>query len=132
MARISRLMMPVCLCFMVLVPTFSSAQSARPYSQRATNKVRANSYLVNDLGLKPDLIDRRNPQERRRDQELYKHYNRLAELDIILQVATKTKDIALQERAEQIRRLEMQRYYQFMQLLNQPSTTQMLAKQSKR
>ncbi|MBI5507736.1 MAG: hypothetical protein HY903_03170 [Deltaproteobacteria bacterium] len=65
----------------------------------------------------PESVDLRGELERRRDQEMQRHYARLAELDVIDEVAARENDAALSERVEAVRRKEERRYWAVMQRL---------------
>jgi hypothetical protein len=62
----------------------------------------------------PDL---RGELERRRDAEMAKHFTRMAELDVIADLAEKAHDFTLAERVEEIRRKETGRFRDAMQEL---------------
>jgi 5-enolpyruvylshikimate-3-phosphate synthase len=64
----------------------------------------------------PDL---RGEIERRRDAEMVKHFSRMAELDVIAELAEKNHEVALAERAEEVRRKETDRFRDVMQELKQ-------------
>lgn len=51
------------------------------------------------------------------DGENQKHYARIAELDILLDLASKQKLLALEERADATTRREMSRYFRRLQVL---------------
>jgi hypothetical protein len=83
---------------------------------RATVKTRQGSVLKSDK-LLPAPVDLRSEAERRRDAELRTHFSRLAELDVIAAVAADSKDVALQEDVEEVRRKEVQRHQKTMMAL---------------
>jgi hypothetical protein len=62
----------------------------------------------------PDL---RGDLERRRDTEMIKHFSRMAELDVIADLAEKAHDLTLAERVEEVRRKETGRFRDAMQEL---------------
>ena len=84
----------------------------RSYSQHAFTKIRAGSLLASDTVVVADTEVRSN-LEKRRDAELLRHYERLARLDVIAEMCG-TQD-HVQERCDQLRRSETQRFYLAMQ-----------------
>lgn len=87
----------------------------RRYQTRVT-KLRQGSVLRRDKAL-GETVDLRGEFERRRDFEIIQHYTRIAELDVIEAVARKEKDLKLIERAENVRRKELRRFWAVMQKL---------------
>lgn len=87
----------------------------RSYNQHALNKIRPGSMLRSEAPPPDEPEDLRGELERRRDAELTKHYGRMAELDVIAELADKVHDLALAERTEDIRRKEVQRFREAMQ-----------------
>ena len=75
----------------------------RNYLQRSYTKIRPGSMLRGENGaptaLPPDL---RSAAGKRRDQDVLKHFARLAELDVIDDMAEKRKDVSLQENVEEV------------------------------
>lgn len=70
------------------------------------------------IAVPPDL---RSAAGKRRDQDVLKHFARLAELDVIDDMAEKRKDVSLQENVEEVRRKEMERFHALMQELRSVS-----------
>ncbi len=85
-------------------------------SKRGASATRPGSLLKRD---KPvgEKVDLRGELERRRDFEIVRHYTRVAELDVIEEIAHEHDDLALAERVEGIRRKELRRYLAVMQRL---------------
>ena len=75
----------------------------------ANKKKRAGSYILGNRGLsrKPDL---RGDFERRRDQELLKHFTRAAQLDAIARRAKIAGANEILTRIDRIRRIEDSRH----------------------
>ncbi len=84
--------------------------------RREINKIRQGSLLKRDAPAEeaPDL---RGDAERRRDQEVVRHFERIAELDVIEQLAAREDDLALLERVEAVRRKELRRHWARLQQL---------------
>ena len=90
-------------------------------SQRALTKIRPGSVLGAHDAVVPKPPDLRGELERYRDNEITKHYSRMAELDVIAELAEKSHEVALLEEVEEVRRKEVQRFRQAMQQLRQRS-----------
>ncbi|MBI3178516.1 MAG: hypothetical protein HYZ27_02575 [Deltaproteobacteria bacterium] len=86
--------------------------------KRPLSKLRADSLLKRDAPM-PVLTDVRGDVEKRRDQELVRHYSRMAELDVIAAVAAAEGDDALGERVESVRRKERRRFLALMRQLHE-------------
>jgi hypothetical protein len=76
---------------------------------KSLSKVRPGSVLKN-AEPEPPAPDLRGLIERRRDWEVVAHFQRLAELDVITELAIKNNDGSLADRAEAVRRLEIERF----------------------
>ena len=70
------------------------------------------------IPLPPEL---RSAAGKRRDQDVLKHFARLAELDVVDDLAERRKDVSLQESVEDVRRKEMERFHALMQELRSSS-----------
>lgn len=90
----------------VAAPPAPSKGGKQKYHKKET---RDGSYIVNNTPMAepPDL---RGAYEKQRDEELAVHYQRLARLDYISQLAEQSKNTRLLERVETIRRREVQRH----------------------
>ncbi len=93
------------LILCVLAPAPAPKGKAK-YHKKET---REGSYIVNNTPMAepPDL---RGSYEKQRDEELTLHYQRLARLDYISEIAESTKNTRLLERTETVRRREVQRH----------------------
>ncbi len=91
--------------------------------KRPATKLRADSLLKRDVPM-PGLVDVRGDFEKRRDQELVRHYTRMAELDVIAAVAREQHDDALGERVESVRRKERRRFLALMRRLYETARQQ--------
>jgi hypothetical protein len=85
---------------------------------RAVRKTRQGSLLKRDKP-PPAGVDLRGELERRRDFEVLRHYTRVAELDVIEELARSANDLDLAERVETVRRKEQRRYLEVMQRLRE-------------
>lgn len=92
---------------------------ARSYNQHAYTKIRPESLLQQSSNA--NMLVFQDPPfthgalQTRRDNELLRHYTRIAELDAVDELAKKMADHQLQERVEEIRRKEVNRFYAAMQ-----------------
>ena len=93
-------------------PSLPTASKPSPPVRNLT-KTRPGSVLKSDK-LLPGLVDLRSDAERARDAELRNHFSRLAELDVMAQVAIDRGDTQLEEHVEQVRRKEEQRHQKVM------------------
>lgn len=82
----------------------------------STDKTRQGSILKRNKPLE-DPPDLRGAHEVKRDKELALHYKRLAELDVIAQLADKDGDSNLAELCESVRRKELVRFRLVLQSL---------------
>ena len=81
-------------------------------------KKRKGSYLLGNRGLS-ELRDLRGDFERRRDQEVLKHYTRTAQLDAIARRAKIAGAAAILTRIDRIRRVEDTRHRLVMKEIRQ-------------
>jgi hypothetical protein len=108
-------------CFRLAVaaaamPAADADLGPRNYTQRAANKLRPGSLIKSEgAEVRAPYIDLAGALGRRRDDELEKHYARLAEMDVIAELAVKHRDVALAERVENVRRKETERFFVVMQ-----------------
>ncbi len=79
---------------------------SKPNKKKET---RDGSLIVNNTPM-PQPPDLRGTYEKARDDELIVHYQRLARLDYIAELATAQNDNRLLERVENVRRRETQRH----------------------
>ncbi|MBN1962663.1 MAG: hypothetical protein JW841_17155 [Deltaproteobacteria bacterium] len=80
---------------------------------RKTIKTRRDSVLDGDM-LLPAPVDLRSSAERIRDKEMQLHFSRLAQLDVIEEIANQRDDTKMAEWCEQVRRNEVQRHQKVM------------------
>ncbi len=100
----------------------TEAAGPRNYLQRSYTKIRPGSMLRGDNGAPlPVLPELRSAAGKRRDQDVLKHFARLAELDVVDDLAERRKDVSLQENVEDVRRKEMARFHALMQELRSTS-----------
>ncbi len=92
---------------------------------RYLKKIRPGSYIrrQKDEIIVPDI---RGEYEVRRDDELSKHFQRLAQIDAILALARELDDGGLRSRAEAVRRREIQRYRLAMGRLGKVMATKLV------
>lgn len=90
---------------------------AAPPTPRSLVKTRPGSLLKTDQAPADDRTDNRGEFERARDNELVRHYQRMAEFDIIAGLAADARDLNLAEYVELVRRKEMQRHNSVMMQL---------------
>lgn len=88
----------------------------RSYAQSAYSKIRAGYSLGGPEILAPPA-DTRGELAQKRDALVQRHYAHMAELDIISEAALKQKDVSTAERAEALRRRDIQRFMLQMQNL---------------
>lgn len=108
-------------------PGYDPETGQRSYSQHAFTKIRPGSMLHANEPF-PEAPDLRSDLERRRDAELTKHFSRMAELDVIAELAEKAHRVSLQEKVEEVRRKESQRNHEVMQLLHQVTWKKVVAR----
>ena len=84
--------------------------------RRPVGKIRQGSMLHRDQPLEPPP-DLRTDWERRRDAAVARHVQRVAELDVIAEIAARAGDVSLQEKVDVVRRKELGRYYDEMMAL---------------
>ena len=111
------------LAVLAAVAVFAGAPaaSAAPEKAKAVTKAKPNkkketregSLIVNNTPM-PQPPDLRGTYEKARDDELMVHYQRLARLDYIAELATAQNDNRLLERVENVRRRETQRHRRAM------------------
>jgi hypothetical protein len=107
-----KLIAALALGLLVASPAFAAPPPAKaPAKAKASKKreTREGSYIVNNMPMPPPP-DLRGTYEKARDDELMVHYQRLARLDYIEDLATQQKDNRLLERVENVRRKETQRH----------------------
>ena len=107
------------LCALAAMAVLAGAQAAHaaPEKGKAPAKSKPNkkketrdgSLIVNNTAM-PQPPDLRGTYEKARDDELMVHYQRLARLDYIAEIATGQNDTRLLERVENVRRRETQRH----------------------
>ena len=102
--------------FLAFTAPPAAATEQPPPPARNLAKTRPGSVLKGDKPL-PPAADLRSEAERHRDAELVLHFSRMAELDVLAALAAETRDLALQEQVEHVRRKEVQRHQKFMILL---------------
>lgn len=88
----------------------------RSYAQSALTKLRPGYSLGGPEQLAPPA-DTRGELALKRDALVQRHYAHMAELDTISDAALKQKDVATAERAEALRRRDIQRFMLQMQNL---------------
>ena len=108
-------------------PGYDANTGQRSYSQHAYTKIRPGSVLHANEPF-PESPDLRSDLERRRDAELTKHFSRMAELDVIAELAEKSHKVSLEEKVEEVRRKESQRNHEVMQLLRQATWKKVLGR----
>jgi hypothetical protein len=86
--------------------------------KRNLDETRQGSLLKRDKPVAEE-VDLRGELERRRDFEIVRHYTRVAELDVIEELARARDDPALAEKVEDVRRKELRRYLAVMQRLRE-------------
>ncbi|MEZ4273110.1 MAG: hypothetical protein R3C68_17260 [Myxococcota bacterium] len=79
-------------------------------------KIRNGSFAHRTEPLKMTRAPK-SQQERQRDREVSAHYRRLAQLDVIAELAAAGKKTVLLQRAEEVRRLEHERHRSAMAAL---------------
>ena len=99
-------------------PGYDPVTHQRSYSQHALVKIRPGSYLHGEGPVDEAPEDLRGTLEQQRDAEVIKHFTRLAELDVIEEVAEKSHDLTLAEHVEEVRRKEVQRFREMMETLH--------------
>jgi hypothetical protein len=94
-----------------LGPQSVHAQGKKKHAKKNKRKNRGNK--------KPRAPRReyRGELEIHRDYELHKHFRRIAQLDVIAEIAQKQGDLKMRDRVEKIRRSEDQRFRYTMQRL---------------
>ncbi|MEK7704364.1 MAG: hypothetical protein AAB426_05350 [Myxococcota bacterium] len=80
---------------------------------RPVTKIRQGSVLHREQTEAP-APDLRTPWERGRDALVALHLARVAQLDVIAEAARTMQDVALQERVDDVRRKELQGFYEQM------------------
>lgn len=88
----------------------------RSYAQSAYSRVRP-GYSLGGPELLAPAADTRGELAQMRDALVQRHYAHMAELDTISEAALKQKDVATAERAEALRRRDIQRFMLSMQNL---------------
>ncbi len=88
-------------------PEKGKAPAAKAKSRK--KETRDGSLIVNNTPM-PNPPDLRGTYEKARDDELIVHYQRLARLDLMTEIANQQKDNRLLERVENVRRKETQRH----------------------
>ena len=102
--------------WVVAAEAAAESPATRNYLQRAYTKIRPGSMLRGENGAPiPPMPELRSTAAKRRDQSVVKHFARLAELDVVDDLAEKRKDVSLQENVEEVRRKEMERFHMLMQ-----------------
>lgn len=91
----------------IAAPEKGKAQAAKAKSRK--KETRDGSLIVNNTPM-PNPPDLRGTYEKARDDELIVHYQRLARLDLMTEIANQKKDNRLLERVENVRRKETQRH----------------------
>lgn len=81
----------------------------RPNHFRNRTKIRSGSMIRRHTE-DPTPPDLRGEYERRRDDQVIRHFTRLAQLDAITKVALSVDDTALAAQAETVRRAENERF----------------------
>lgn len=101
--------------FLAGTPVLAAPPAKAPAKAKPSRKkeTRDGSLIVNNTPM-PQPPDLRGTYEKARDDELIVHYQRLARLDFIEEIATKSNDNRLLERVENVRRKEAQRHRQVM------------------
>lgn len=88
----------------------------RDYSQKAFNKIRPGSMLRSGPADVPlVIVDLNGVLGHRRDLEMTKHYARMAQMDVLAEIAEKNTLSGFEERLETTRRKEMERFFDAMQ-----------------
>jgi len=87
-----------------------------PQHQRALKKIRTGSMLRANEPFEeaPDL---RGDFEKRRDQQVNLHYTRIAQLDVIAELAIASNNTTLLARVDEVRRRERERFRLAMEKL---------------
>ncbi len=92
------------------------AKPKRSQHSRGLTKIRSGSYLRRNATQEP-TTDLRGEHERRRDYELVRHFERMAELDVIAKVAKGMGDSQLASEVDAVRRAELERFRMAMRYL---------------
>lgn len=92
--------------------------------QRRSNHFRSLTKIRNGSSLRrttppPAAVDLRGEYERRRDLEVVRHFQRLAELDAIAKIASDAQDDTLLSKVETVRRAELERFRLAMKRLRE-------------
>ncbi|MCK5690051.1 hypothetical protein KAI87_12315 [Myxococcota bacterium] len=93
------------------------SEEIKPSSGRPPKKVRQGSLLRRDKSLGPE-VDLRSTMQKWRDKEMVFHFQTMAELDILSDVAKEAKDMTLFDRIEVVRRFENARFKGVMRRLH--------------
>lgn len=102
-------------------------RAKRPRHQRALTKVRPGSFLRREPPIEaPPTSDRRGVLEQHRDFQVVIHYQRMARLDVIAEIAAAQRDQRLADRVESVRREERDRFRQAMRRLRTLSRGRLL------
>ena len=114
----SRLLVSSCVVGVLVAA--AAVATAAPVPARNLTKTRQGSLLKSEKPWEqaPDL---RGEAERTRDRELATHYGRMAELDVLANLASDGRDIGLMEWVEQVRRKELERHHLVMMRLQRGS-----------
>ena len=97
---------------LVSTPAFAAPEKGKAPAAKAKSRkkeTRDGSLIVNNTPM-PNPPDLRGTYEKARDDELIVHYQRLARLDLMTEIANQKKDNRLLERVENVRRKETQRH----------------------
>ena len=105
-----------CLMALGVFPSITFAQDEgmepeepRSNHYRALTKIRTGSVLRR-RAKENDAVDLRSRSEKLRDMELVRHYRRLAQLEVILEIATSEKNDRLVARIDRVRMRELKRH----------------------
>ena len=88
----------------------------RSYAQAAFTKVRPGASLLGPDTV-PPAPDTQGELGHKRDALVRRHYAHMAELDVAAEAAMRARDVSLAERAETMRRKEIQSFFLAMQQL---------------